>query len=246
MCSIPDKFICPISHQIFNNPVIAFDGFNYEKECIEKWFEKNNRSPLTNQILNTNFYPNSSLKNEIHEWLKINPKYKNDIYVIKSYNPNPNSVQTTFQYLTDSNIREEVKQYIRTGYSRYGHISNWDVSNVTDMSNLFENCYNFNQPLGNWNVSNVTNMKGMFDNCYNFNQPLGNWDVRKVENMRHMFDNCENFNQPLGNWDVRNVYDMTFMFYNCHKFNQPLEKWKVNGAYRFSYHKYKIDNCILC
>ena len=43
---------------------------------------------------------------------------------------------------------------------KYGDISHWDVSNVTDMSSLFENAgtkrtTSFNQPLNNWNVSKV-------------------------------------------------------------------------------------------
>ena len=38
-------------------------------------------------------------------------------------------------------------------------ISNWDVSNVTNMEGMFYYCKEFNQPLNNWDVSNVTNMK---------------------------------------------------------------------------------------
>ena len=33
----------------------------------------------------------------------------------------------------------------------------------------------FNQPLNNWNVSNVTNMDDMFQLATKFNQPLNNW-----------------------------------------------------------------------
>ncbi len=44
---------------------------------------------------------------------------------------------------------------------QYGDSNNWNVSNITDMSNLFE-CSNFNDDISNWNVSNVTNMNNMF------------------------------------------------------------------------------------
>ena len=43
-----------------------------------------------------------------------------------------------------------------------GHISNWNVSQVTDMSNLFKDKNTFNTDISSWDVSNVTNMKTMF------------------------------------------------------------------------------------
>ena len=49
---------------------------------------------------------------------------------------------------------------------------NWNVSNVIDMTWMFENASSFNQPLNNWNVSNVTDVFGMFNGATSFNQPL--------------------------------------------------------------------------
>ena len=45
----------------------------------------------------------------------------------------------------------------------YGHISDWNVSAVTDMSNAFDGRTTFNEDIGNWDVSNVTNMHWMFN-----------------------------------------------------------------------------------
>ena len=44
-------------------------------------------------------------------------------------------------------------------------ISNWDVSNVTDMSYMFSFCKNFNQDISNWDVSNIKKYSAIFDNC---------------------------------------------------------------------------------
>ena len=44
-------------------------------------------------------------------------------------------------------------------------ISNWDVSNVTDMSYMFYRCESFNQDISKWNVSNVRYHVFMFYNC---------------------------------------------------------------------------------
>ena len=80
---------------------------------------------------------------------------------------------------------------------KYGPISNWDVSRVTDMSNLFKDRNGFNEDIGNWNVSNVTDMESMFKNAEVFNQDIGNWDVSKVSDMEYMFYNAEKFNQDI-------------------------------------------------
>ncbi len=60
-------------------------------------------------------------------------------------------------------------------------ISNWDVSKVTDMSNMFLGAGSFNQPLNSWNVGNVTNMNYMFYAAGNFNQPLSNWRCKQCK-----------------------------------------------------------------
>ena len=48
-------------------------------------------------------------------------------------------------------------------------ISNWDVSNVTDMRSMFYVAQSFNQDIGSWNTSNVTDMSYMF---YDASLPL--------------------------------------------------------------------------
>ena len=69
-----------------------------------------------------------------------------------------------FKPKTKSELRSAIELFC-SGSSEYGDINDWDVSLITDMSFMFENCINFNQPLNNWDVSNVTNMLHMFYNC---------------------------------------------------------------------------------
>ncbi|GMH69495.1 hypothetical protein TrRE_jg392, partial [Triparma retinervis] len=58
-----DGIICPITRCPFDDPVIASDGFTYEREAIEQWLRGNNRSPQTNQMLpNRLLIPNKTLK----------------------------------------------------------------------------------------------------------------------------------------------------------------------------------------
>ena len=90
----------------------------------------------------------------------------------------------------------------------YGHISNWNTSLITDMSNLFLDKANFNDNINNWDVSSVTNMDCMFKGASSFNQPLNEWDVSSVTNMGGMFFEAYSFNQPLNSWNVSSVTDM--------------------------------------
>ena len=54
-----DALICPITLELFHDPVLAQDGHTYERAAIEEWIRKNNTSPLTNQqISSENLYPN--------------------------------------------------------------------------------------------------------------------------------------------------------------------------------------------
>ena len=89
--------------------------------------------------------------------------------------------------LTNATIKRAVRDYYLKGGARkqrvvtkYGDISNWDMSNVTNMSFMFWHAQSFNQPLNKWNVSNVTNMAGMFKDATSFNQPLDKWNVSMV------------------------------------------------------------------
>ena len=125
-----------------------------------------------------------------------------------------------------------VKQSVRDEFNQ--DISNWDVSNVTDMSGLFSGLILFNQDLNKWDVSNVETMERMFSyggtaglQVTVFNGNISSWDVSKVTNMSDMFGENQNFNQDISNWDVSNVTDMSGMF-SENPFNQDIGNWDVS------------------
>ena len=105
-------------------------------------------------------------------------------------------------------------------------ISEWDVSNVFDMTEMFTNCNKFDCDLSKWDVSKVKYMDNMFDSCYNFTgKGLENWDVSNVIYTKYMFNGCENFNCDLSKWDVSKVKNSEFMFSKCEKFDCDLSNW---------------------
>ena len=66
-----------------------------------------------------------------------------------------------FQPKTKKELIEALDEY-DTFPERYGKISTWDTSLITDMSGLFKNKKDFNHNIEEWDVSNVTNMNEMF------------------------------------------------------------------------------------
>ena len=54
----------------------------------------------------------------------------------------------------DTSFRRAVSQWFSdeaAAVRQYGHIADWDTSQVTDLSYLFEGRYSFNENIGSWN-----------------------------------------------------------------------------------------------
>jgi surface protein len=174
------------------------------------------------------------------------PVKKNSILTIEEWDVSEvtdmsNLFNFKYKEYAEPNNPDLLKSFISDLGSFNRDISNWDVSNVINMSDMFKNVHYFNQPIGKWNVSNVTNMSGMFDSDNErltlikktpegFNNPIGEWNVSRVTNMANMFRNASNFNQDIGKWDVSNVTNMSGMFCVAKKFDKPLNSWNVGNV----------------
>ncbi len=109
-----------------------------------------------------------------------------------------------------------------------GTISDWDVSKVTNMQNMF-NTSQFTGDISSWTVSKVTTMQDMFNNSQ-FNGDISGWTVSKVTNMAGMFGNATAFDQDISSWDVSEVTNMSYMFYGATAFNQDISSWAVDSV----------------
>ena len=73
---IPQDYLCPITHEIMKNPVIAADGHTYEEKSIIEWLSRGNRrSPLNgNNLPHTILLENIFAKKIINEFNKKLPQ----------------------------------------------------------------------------------------------------------------------------------------------------------------------------
>lgn len=120
------------------------------------------------------------------------------------------------------------------------NINSWNVSNITNMSELFMDPQSFNQAISLWNTGNVTNMSDMFNRAVSFNLNIGNWNTSNVINMSRMFKNAPEFNRPIGNWNTAVVTNMSEMFADeffsgvAYKFNQNIGAWNTGAVTNMS------------
>lgn len=106
--------------------------------------------------------------------------------------------------------KEELKlEILKKRIDKEINYNDIDISNIDDLSYLFEDTDITEIDISEWDVSHVKNMKCMFTHCEYLKSvgDLSNWNVKNVEDMSWMFAGCKNL-KSLGN----------------------LENWKINGT----------------
>jgi surface protein len=68
-----------------------------------------------------------------------------------------------------------------------GDVSQWDVSAVNSMYEMFAYSDKFNSDLSQWDVSSVTSMNKMFTYASAFKGDISKWDLSSVNNMDKIF-----------------------------------------------------------
>jgi len=91
-----------------------------------------------------------------------------------------------------------------------------------DFSN--EGTYNQNYDISEWNVTNVTNMSRMFENCKNFNQNLNKWNFKEIEDMSYMFLRCKFVDSFNLNFTIHNNVNLNNMFLYCYDLFQTVQQ----------------------
>ena len=118
-------------------------------------------------------------------------------------------------------------------------IHSWNVSSVTDMSYMFNECYSLNELLiDGWNTSSLVNAQGMFmcDSAYDTSSltsisGIGSIDTSSLENISYMFYKNSSFNEDLSGWLTSNITDMSYAFYGDWYLDlDKLKHWNVSSV----------------
>ena len=66
-----ESFLCPISQEVMNDPVITPQGISYERKNITSWLENNNNCPITkNPLRKEDLITNYALKQAIEKYFR--------------------------------------------------------------------------------------------------------------------------------------------------------------------------------
>lgn len=124
----------------------------------------------------------------------------------------------------------------------------WDFSQVTQTSQMFFLCPNFNQyigipaPVSEANFSQCEYANEMFRLATSFNNgaPVGastapmRWKLGKLLSANYMFSDAYAFNSPMvaiaPYWNLSLLQSANYMFSLCKRFNQNIGSWNMSSA----------------
>lgn len=122
------------------------------------------------------------------------------------------------EYLNTSQVTDMHNMFYNCYHLQTTDFSGFDTRKVKDMSYMFYNCGSLKSlDISNFNTSEVTDMRGMFESCIGLTSlDLSHLNTSKVSVMASMFQSCINLlSVNLSGWDTRNVISMTSMFRRC-------------------------------
>ncbi|MBT3668028.1 MAG: DUF285 domain-containing protein [Opitutae bacterium] len=194
---------------------------------------------LFNQAIGAwDFSSVSTMEHMFREAYALSSANKGLIHESFSSNPNWSYDWRDYVLIDDSNFQTAVNLWFDNqaeANATYGHISDWNVSAVTNMSEAFKDRNTFNEDISAWDVSSVNSMARMFHGASAFNQPIGNWDISTVTSLQGMFNQASTFNQPIGDWNVSSVSLFAGMFSGADAFNQDIGDWNTSSATHMDY-----------
>jgi len=151
----------------------------------------------------------------IQEKLKINSKSKINHYQYKPKN------------------RKELVEIISKKYQDNKEdldLNDIDISNIKDLSYLFELIQPIKVDMNLWNTSHVTDIHGLFwNNTVTKEIHIENWDVSNVETAYGAFYFCNKLTElNLDNWDFSSCTEFDLMFKGCENLDTHFtDNWKM-------------------
>ncbi|MBQ6519901.1 MAG: BspA family leucine-rich repeat surface protein [Anaerolineaceae bacterium] len=124
-------------------------------------------------------------------------------------------------------------------YVKKMNLSNFDVSNVTSMNNMFLGCSSLTSlDLNSWDTSSLTNMSSLFNLCSSLTDlNMNGWNTSAVTTTNNMFNGCRSLTSlDLSDWNMSSVTDMRGMFYHCTSLTDlDLGGWNTSNVTNMMY-----------
>ena len=118
-----------------------------------------------------------------------------------------------------SNVADMSSMFADMNQIKELNLSSFDTSKVTNMSSMFKGMYGFKSlDVSNFDTSNVTDMSSMFQGTWQLiSLNLLNFNTSKVKKMNSMFNGSSLPSLNLSSFNTSSVTDMNKMFYNMMK-----------------------------
>ncbi|ARF10414.1 hypothetical protein Hokovirus_1_293 [Hokovirus HKV1] len=204
---------CPITHLLFNDPVLLVeDDIIYEKDAIVEWFKKHDTSPITRKIISNPTYKSvKPIINMVDQVLKSNPELISEQYFkLLDHTKNDNGFDLIIK---EKNFKEIYKYYnfnIIKIIDKYAEILFLDIDitkyifdnlNNTLFKNFKLEIKNYEKLGTNFNLANI-----------NFKDYILQQKIFKPN--CHII-NLEIINKAIINHDFKILFDYTDYVANC-------------------------------
>ena len=159
----------------------------------------------------------SGLSDEINEIKMIWENNIDSCYKMFYYMPNILSVD--FSEFDSSNVTDMSFMFQECSSLTSINFLNFDTSQVTDLRYMFSGCISLESlDLSSFNTEKVINMGATFQNCILLKTlNLNNFITPSLESLWFTFYECNSLeNLEINNFNTEKVWDMSATFYNCY------------------------------
>lgn len=195
----------------------SYGGMFYNCNNLHTLRLDNCNNDTINKIINSSLFPTGAIDG-IQRKIYVNPNNIDGLEAPENW---------IFVDLDGNEIIFGPKLYVpyefkgKTGLTEVTTMVN---ESHTDLSNMFDCCYNLATINGieQWNTSNVTKMNHMFNYCQKLIElDLSSFNTSNVTTMYAMFMNCSNLEiLDIRNFDTTNVTEMRYMFSLCYELRE--------------------------
>ena len=161
------------------------------KNCLNKSYMFKDCSSLIQIKFDNNIYNRDDIlfNENNNSYIRQNGNNK----IKKFENINTNNIKDNLKWNTKISVLNEIFSNC-SSLIYLPDISDWDTSNIIDMSKIFYNCRSLSSlpDISKWDTKNVIDMNKMLYNCFSLSliPNISSWNINNVHNKFGIFYNC--------------------------------------------------------